>query len=450
MKTLLRLSALFVLGLLLSSCIGGGTSPSTYTAQQVMSGTVTDNSDSNQPLAGIPILVGDSVETTNADGEWQAAFSGSTVVRPQSDEYTFTPVDITVDEPCEEVNFVGTLKGTDDSSDDSDDTDDAAPEDPDGEDDADDPGDGDDPGDAEDEDSSDSGDQGSDSDDSGTDDTEEPVEASLEGRVRFANTPLPLYGTVTVSDQRATTNAGQFALTVPTGSHTYTLNTLMGEASGTLQHNGTDFHTLVFPEFPGWSTGYFDQIMMWNFGNSTYAIRWPRHKTIAVWIQPPTVSPRVGSQHVAMAWDVLEEWQSEANHPVTFSRVATERQADLRWYWGMPANFNSAGLCRVFINHQRYITESEIYISLNHLDHRGIYLHEAGHSIGLAHSPDSSEIMYPIVHSHSLREREISAAQLLYSIPTGTEPLETVQIQALGTTPVAVEKGPDGTWITIE
>ena len=407
MNKLIKLSALLLVALFLASCIGGGSGPSTYTAEQVMSGTVTD---ADQPLPGIHILVGDSIETTNDEGEWQATFTGRTRVQPHNDDYTFTPEYVTVDAPCQNVNFVGTATASEDSTDEG---------------------------------NEEVGDS-----DSDTDDTEDPVYADLDGRVRYADTQLPLHGTVTVSDHQTTTNAGQFSLTVPTGSHTYTLNTLLGEASGSLQHNGTDYHNLVFPGFPGWSQAYFDQIMFWDLGSSLRTIRWPRGRTISVWIQPHTVSPRVSSGHVDLAWDTMLQWQSRVNPAISFSRVSSEGAADLKWFWGMPSGISSAGLCRVLISGS-YIQASEIYISLNHLDNRGIYLHEAGHSIGLAHSPDNNEVMHPIVYSQSLREREINAAQLLYSIPAGTEPLGS-SVQALSTTPVTVETGPDGTWLTIE
>ncbi|MGH7646080.1 MAG: matrixin family metalloprotease, partial [Gemmatimonadales bacterium] len=53
-------------------------------------------------------------------------------------------------------------------------------------------------------------------------------------------------------------------------------------------------------------------------------------------------------------------------------------------------------------------------------DVRVVTLHEVGHLIGLDHSPDSNDIMFPIARVRSLSLRDIETARLLYQLPPGS------------------------------
>jgi len=53
-------------------------------------------------------------------------------------------------------------------------------------------------------------------------------------------------------------------------------------------------------------------------------------------------------------------------------------------------------------------------------DVRVVTLHEVGHLIGLDHSPDSNDIMFPIARVRSLSVRDIETAKLLYQLPPGS------------------------------
>jgi hypothetical protein len=51
---------------------------------------------------------------------------------------------------------------------------------------------------------------------------------------------------------------------------------------------------------------------------------------------------------------------------------------------------------------------------------RVVALHEIGHLLGLDHSPDSTDLMYPIARVHGLSPRDIHSARLLYQLSPGS------------------------------
>jgi hypothetical protein len=49
-----------------------------------------------------------------------------------------------------------------------------------------------------------------------------------------------------------------------------------------------------------------------------------------------------------------------------------------------------------------------------------VAVHETGHAIGLPHSPDSNDVMFPSTHTSALSERDVRTAQVLYQLPPGS------------------------------
>ena len=53
-------------------------------------------------------------------------------------------------------------------------------------------------------------------------------------------------------------------------------------------------------------------------------------------------------------------------------------------------------------------------------DIRVVALHEIGHLLGLDHSPDSTDLMFPVAKVRDLSDRDIQSALLLYDLPPGS------------------------------
>ena len=122
----------------------------------------------------------------------------------------------------------------------------------------------------------------------------------------------------------------------------------------------------------------------------------------------------------------LERWEA-SGVGVRFVTVDDSTTADIVVRWIDHFDFDRAGQTDLTWDQAGRVRKASILLALR--TNAGIVLpeaalftvavHEAGHALGLPHSPDPSDVMFPATQSGILSDRDRRTAQVLYQLPTG-------------------------------
>jgi predicted Zn-dependent protease len=150
------------------------------------------------------------------------------------------------------------------------------------------------------------------------------------------------------------------------------------------------------------------------------------HSPLGVWIQQDDADDGARTDALRGVSSALDAWSRVT--PIRFEITADSARADVRVLWrhqlSDPATGTRVnGLTRYTVSTASHITGADVFIALRRANGRAlstgaveaIALHELGHVIGLGHSRDSSDVMFPTVQVRGLSRADIAATRPLYS-----------------------------------
>lgn len=157
--------------------------------------------------------------------------------------------------------------------------------------------------------------------------------------------------------------------------------------------------------------------------------RWTErmHDPLRVYFEPTTVAGFTTATERA-ARDAFARWARVAQIPVSFVYVRTEEESDVVVKWLERFPMERAGQAEVLWQSNGWLRQGTLTLATHTfnghlLSSRAVFtvaLHEIGHLLGLGHSDDPRDVMYPTTSVHDLTGRDRRTAMLLYSFPPGT------------------------------
>jgi hypothetical protein len=124
--------------------------------------------------------------------------------------------------------------------------------------------------------------------------------------------------------------------------------------------------------------------------------------------------------------EALGRWEN-AGVGVRFTTIADTADAEILVRWIDHFDFDRAGQTDLTWDQMGRVRKAAILLALR--TNTGVVLpdpalltvavHETGHALGLPHSPDTNDVMFPATQTSQLSDRDRRTAQVLYQLPTG-------------------------------
>jgi hypothetical protein len=168
--------------------------------------------------------------------------------------------------------------------------------------------------------------------------------------------------------------------------------------------------------------------MLRDMGN--YITRWPdrRASGLRVWVQTQNAIPDWSDAYAQMARDAFDDWRDGL--PARLDFVYDSASADIHLVWTEKFAVNQGtrvGVTTRRVDQHGWLLAAQISIAIHDSagtaippeDLAGIARHEAGHALGLGHSPDPKTKMYPTEMVRNVQPADRATLRLLYTLPPG-------------------------------
>lgn len=133
-------------------------------------------------------------------------------------------------------------------------------------------------------------------------------------------------------------------------------------------------------------------------------------------------------EHGRAAQDAFARWTRVGGIPVQFTLVRVPDDAEVTVKWIQAFSVRRAGQADLVWRNDGLLQEGTLTLATHSEAGRQlpvdavftVALHEIGHLLGLGHSDEPRDVMYPTTSVHDLTARDRRTAMLLYSLPPGS------------------------------
>jgi hypothetical protein len=157
--------------------------------------------------------------------------------------------------------------------------------------------------------------------------------------------------------------------------------------------------------------------------------RWPDREYVPLRVAiveggAPGYAPRMASA----VRQALRQWEG-LGLSLRFEEVADTALADITVRWVERFEFDRVGQTDLAWDQRGHVRHAAITLAvrtsagppLADAALLGVAIHESGHALGLPHSADADDVMFPATQVDALSSRDQESAQLLYRLPPGSE-----------------------------